>query len=87
MKTDFTCTTPITSSRSPSHSGNLECPARVMISYDDCPQARELYAHPKWRFVELQWKYSGTYAVSKQDKAANRKERKVDGQELLILNY
>ena len=62
-------------------------PGKVMISYDDCDAARELYADPKWRFVELQWKYCGTYAVSKNDKAANRKEKKIDGQELLILNY
>ncbi len=60
-------------------------PAKVMISYDDCPEARELY--PGWRFIELEWKYCGRYAVTKAAKAAGRKERKVTGRELLILNY
>ena len=62
-------------------------PAKVMISYDDCPLARELYSGGKWHFVELQWKYCGTHAVSQEAKAAGRKEKKVDGKELLILNY
>ncbi len=59
--------------------------ARVMVSYDDCPEARELYAG--WRFEPLQWKYCGRYAMTKDDKAAGKKEQKVDGRELLILNY
>ena len=62
-------------------------PAKVMVSYDDCPQARELYSASKWRVVEMQWKYCGRYAVSKQDKAEGVKETKVDGRELLILNF
>ena len=61
--------------------------ARVMISYDDCEEARELYPCSEWRHVELQWKYCGRYAVTKEAKASGRKEKKVDGRELLIMNY
>ena len=61
--------------------------AKVMISYDDRQEVRDLYGNAKWRIVPLSWKYCGRYAVSKDDKAAGRKERKVTGQELLILNY
>lgn len=64
-----------------------ETPAKVMISYDDCAQARELYSSGKWRFIELQWKYCGRHARTKVDKANGIKERKVTGNELLILNY
>jgi len=64
-----------------------ETPARVMISYDDCPQARDLYSGPKWRFVELQWKYCGRHAVTDDARRNGVKERKVSGRELLILNY
>ena len=60
-------------------------PAKVMVSYDDCPEVRALYKG--WRLVELQWKYCGRYAVTKDAKAAGRKEQKVTGRELLILNY
>ena len=60
-------------------------PAKVMVSYDDCPEPRELFRG--WNFVELQWKYSGTYAVTKEAKANRRKEKKITGRELLILNY
>ena len=59
--------------------------AKVMVSYDDCPEVRKLYAG--WRIEELQWKYCGTYAVSKAAKANGSKEKKVTGRELLILNY
>jgi len=62
-------------------------PAKVMVSYDDCPEARELFGDSNWRFVELQWKYCGRYAVTKEAKANGIKERKVVGNELLILNY
>jgi DNA adenine methylase len=62
-----------------------DSPAKIMLSYDDCDEVRALYKG--WRIEELQWKYSGTYAVSKEDKANGRKERKVTGRELLILNY
>jgi len=62
-----------------------DVPAKVMVSYDDCPEARALYEG--WRFVPLQWKYCGRYAVTKEAKAAGRKEKKVTGRELLILNY
>ena len=44
-------------------------------------------AWPRRRVIPLAWKYSGRYAVSRADKAAGRKERKVTGRELLILNY
>jgi DNA adenine methylase len=60
-------------------------PAKVMVSYDDCPEVRMLYAG--WRIVEILWKYCGTYAVTKAAKANGSKEKKVTGRELLILNY
>ncbi len=59
--------------------------AKVMISYDDCPEVRELY--DGWRFIPLEWKYCGRYALTNEAKANGRKERKVTGRELLILNY
>ena len=62
-------------------------PAKVMISYDNRQEIRSLYREKKWRLIPLEWKYCGRYAVSRSDKAAGRKERKVDGKELLILNY
>ena len=62
-----------------------DTPAKVMISYDDCPEVRKLYEG--WRIEELQWKYAGTYAVSKEAKANGKKEEKVTGRELLIFNY
>ena len=40
----------------------------------------------RWDIIELQWKYCGRYAVSKEQKAAREKEQKVTGTELLILN-
>ncbi len=61
--------------------------AKVMLSYDDCPQARALYNRAHWHFAELEWKYCGRYAVTKEAKANGIRERKVTGQELLILNY
>ncbi len=60
-------------------------PARVMVSYDDRPAVRSLYKG--WRFIELQWKYCGRYAVTNVAKANGQKEKKVTGRELLILNY
>ena len=60
-------------------------PAKVMVSYDDCPEVRKLYQG--WRIEELQWKYCGTHAVTKDAKANGVKEKKVTGRELLILNY
>jgi len=60
-------------------------PAKVMVSYDDCSEVRKLYQG--WRIEELQWKYCGTYAVSKDAKANGVKEKKVTGRELLIMNY
>lgn len=63
-------------------------PARALVSYDDRPEVRKLYIDKTiWRVIPLEWKYCGRYAVSHGDKAAGRKERKVSGQELLILNY
>ena len=62
-----------------------DCPAKVMVSYDDCPEVRALYRG--WRIEEMEWKYCGRYAVTKEAKAAGRKEKKVAGRELLILNY
>ncbi|HUT37090.1 MAG TPA: hypothetical protein VNE39_26655 [Planctomycetota bacterium] len=58
-----------------------------MVSYDDRPEVRALYAGRRWRVIELQWKYCGRYAVSKAQKAANEKEQKVTGSELLLANY
>ena len=60
-------------------------PAKVMLSYDDCPQVRRLY--DGWNLIELTWKYAGRYAVTKDAKIAGMKEKKVDGRELLIMNY
>ena len=62
-------------------------PAKVMVSYDDRPEVRKLYRYAPWRIIPLEWKYCGRYAVSRDAKAAGRKERKVTGRELLILNY
>ena len=63
-----------------------DTPAKVMISYDDCSEVRTLYKG--WKHIKkLEWKYSGTYAVSKEAKANGKKEEKVTGRELLILNY
>ena len=59
-----------------------------MISYGDCPEVRELYADTaKWRIVELQWPYCGTYAKTREQRNRNMKEKKVMGHELLIMNY
>ena len=58
-----------------------------MISYDDRPEVRRLYRGSGWRIIPLTWVYCGRYAMSREDKAAGRKERKAAGQELLILNY
>jgi len=63
-------------------------PGKVMVSYDDRPEVRELYeAGKRWRIYELAWKYCGRYAKTKQERANNHKETKVTGEELLILNY
>jgi DNA adenine methylase len=62
-------------------------PAKVMISYDDCEEARELYRDRRWHLIELQWKYCGRYAMTKEAKQQKVKEKKVDGRELLIVNY
>lgn len=59
--------------------------AKVMVSYDDCPEVRELY--PGWRIETLRWAYCGRYAVSHRDKRTGRKERKAIGRELVIMNY
>jgi len=64
-----------------------DTPAAVMLSYDDCPEARRLYSGDKWHLVPLSWKYCGRYAVTKEAKANGIKEKKVTGSELLILNY
>ena len=58
-----------------------------MVSYDDRPEVRALYRGSGWRAIALAWKYCGRYAKSDEDRAAGRKERKVTGRELLILNY
>lgn len=62
-------------------------PAKVMLSYDDCPQTRSLYAGDGWHLIPLRWKYCGRYALTKEAKANGLKERKVTGRELLVLNY
>ncbi len=64
-----------------------ETPAKVMLSYDDTPEARALYNGEGWHFVELEWKYAGRYAVTKEARALGLKEKKITGQELLILSY
>jgi DNA adenine methylase len=63
-------------------------PAKVMVSYDDRPEVRDLYAdRTAWRILDLQWKYCGRYAKTDEQRARQEKERKVTGKELLILNY
>jgi len=64
-----------------------DTPAKVMVSYDDRPEVRELYRGSGWRIIPLAWKYCGRYAKSNRDRAAGRKERKVTGRELLIVSY
>jgi DNA adenine methylase len=65
-----------------------ETPAKAMISYDDRPEVRKLYRdRSKWKIIPLQWKYCGRYAKTEEQRARGEKERKVSGQELLILNY
>lgn len=59
--------------------------AKVMVSYDDCPEIRELYK--SWNIIEKQWRYCGRYAVTLEAKRNGVKEKKVLGKELLILNY
>jgi len=61
--------------------------AKIMISYDDCPEVRALYQAKPWRIVELKWRYCGRYAMPKDDKAKGIREQKVLGNELLIMNY
>lgn len=51
-----------------------KCPHQVAISYDDCPEIRRLY--DGFRMVENSWTYCGTGEAEK-----------LDGKELLILNY
>ena len=62
-----------------------DTPAKVMVSYDDCPEVRKLYTG--WRIEELQWKYCGRHAVTDEAKANGVKEKKVAGNELLVLNF
>jgi len=50
------------------------CKHNVAISYDDCPEARELFAG--WEFIENEWSYCGTTNGEKET-----------GKELLIVNY
>ncbi len=64
-----------------------QTPAKVMVSYDDCPPVRELYGRNGWHLVRLQWKYCGRYAKTNEQRARNEKEKKVVGRELLITNY
>jgi len=59
--------------------------AKVMVSYDDCPEIRELYAG--WKIRKLQWHYCGRYAVTNDAKRSGEKEKKVLGNELIIMNY
>jgi len=61
-------------------------PARVMVSYDDCPPVCELY-DGGWHVARLRWKYCGRYAKTNAQRARNEKEKKVEGRELLIMNY
>jgi DNA adenine methylase len=61
--------------------------AKVMLSYEDTPEVRKLFHGSRWRIEELQWTYSGTYAVTREQKEQQQKEKKVRGNELLIMNY
>jgi len=63
-------------------------PARVMVSYDDRPEVRDLYRDgSRWRLIPLRWKYCGRYAKTKEQRARNEKEKKVSGRELVLVNY
>ena len=63
-------------------------PAKVMVSYDDRDEVRELYSDEgKWRIYDLEWKYCGRRAMTNHQIEAKVKEKKVTGSELLILNY
>lgn len=63
-------------------------PAMIMISYDDCAEVRKLYGDSnRWRFAELGWKYCGRRALTDEQRAAELRESKVTGRELLILSY
>jgi len=37
--------------------------------------------------ARLRWKYCGRYAKTNAQRARNEKEKKVEGRELLIMNY
>lgn len=58
-----------------------------MISYDDRPEVRALYPPDYWHTVTLRWRYCGRYALSSQRRAEGTREKKVMGDELLIMNY
>jgi len=61
-------------------------PALAMVSYDDCPDIRALYCgNDGWRLEELEWKYAGRYARTKEEIALGEPETKVTGRELLLL--
>lgn len=61
--------------------------AKIMISYDDCGEVRELFNSDKWNIKELKWKYCGRHALTNEERENNIKEKKVLGNELLIMNY
>ncbi len=55
------------------------CNAKILISYDDCPEIRSLYK--RFNIYEENWTYCGTSS------AAGQPSKKKIGKELLITNY
>ena len=63
-------------------------PARAMVSYDDRPEVRDLYADERtWRVIDLEWKYCGRFSQTKDQRVVRAQAPKVTGRELLIVNY
>jgi len=62
-------------------------PARAMVSYDDRPEVRKLYADRQmWRIVPLEWKYCGRFSQTKEQRVEREQAPKVTGSELLIVS-
>lgn len=56
-----------------------QCKNYWVLSYDDCPEIRKLYAN--FNICETSWKYSGTSSCDGHNK------NKKNGKELIITNY
>ena len=64
-----------------------ESKCKIMFSYEDTPEVRELFAGHPWHIIPLTWTYCGRHAVTKEATANGTKEVKPIGKELLICNY